>query len=138
MRPGHSGVALESLIKTEAPGDLYKLLHLGTSPRSPSWQQFITEAVVAQVPDFESFSSDLRNAILLLARDSVRWGLELAAGCERQGDKEKLLQAAADDLRDNLLAAAQNTLSGLGVDIRALVNDTLKQAEEISLVACLH
>jgi hypothetical protein len=127
MRPGHAGRVIADTTQGAVPGDHYGVVHLGASPYSAEWASFMEGAIEAQLGHqaVTSLPADTTTGILTLSRDSLRTGLELFARC--QGSLPPALtdelHLALDDLRENQLVAAQQTLQRHHHDFRKLVND---------------
>jgi len=124
MRPGHAGKALSSVGGAVA-GDHYQVVHLGVTPRSRVWGEFMAEAVKAQIgANLANVPPETKAWIIALSRDSLRSALELFARylSAPSNDAEAALTDAIDDLKDNQMAAAQQTLQRYHPDFRDMVN----------------
>jgi len=136
MRPTLIGQNVTNLADEIVAGDHYGVVHLGVSPRSREWVDFVEDSVRAQMQvlqfgsRFSSIHKEIKDKIIALSRDSVRSSLELFAryvAAKSESASEELL-TALEDLRENQLAAAQRTLQKYHPDFRKLVSDIRAEA----------
>lgn len=127
MRPGHASQIFASEELGAIPGDHYEVTHLGQSPYEPEWEQFLTEALQAQLGGLalSSVPEIPRRFILTVARDSLRTALELVLACQSapSGRLESELATALAAVRESHLVAAQRVLQSHHPDYRKLVSD---------------
>jgi hypothetical protein len=131
MRPGHLGESVLKLTNSLVPGDHYGVVHFGTNPRSRGWVEFVSDALRAQLSRGRSIlGNDEYASIIALSRDSLRTALEVLGRCiavpvqERQDE----MIAAMDDLRENLITAAQSTLQKYHPEFRQFINNCRMEA----------
>lgn len=126
-RPGHGGTAIIRHSEMSIPGDHYDIVHLGIFPRSEDWEDFVRNAIIAQVGDevFSKLNSDIKLGIIYLSRDSIRTALELISGIEATPRKNILKQfySVVDDIKEINLVAIQRTLRQYHPDFRKLMNE---------------
>ena len=130
MRPCPVSSSVSSL--GSIPGDHYSVVHLGTHPYSREWSEFVEGAVMAQLKqEFSKIPSKVKSTILTISRDSLRTALELSARyLSVQNDSaDKELIAALEDLKENQLAAAEQTLQRYHSNFRRMLNDLVKKTK---------
>ena len=132
-RPGLVGEAIDNLAGRLVAGDLYGVVHLGIHPRSEDWVDFVAGAVEAQLgPAFQSIPKDVKEWVVSVSRDSVRWALELffAYANARPANAQQALRKHVLTLQENQLSAAQRILREYQPDFRGLVNEIRKEAAQ--------
>jgi len=130
-RPGLVGRSVEDMAQILVPGDAYDVIHLGTAPRSQQWLNFVQAAVEAQFgSEFSRIPEEIKAWITLLARDSVRWALEMVYGyiSAPTSSEKDALGSAILNLQENQLSAAQRTLREYLPDFRRLIKDIHREA----------
>lgn len=122
LRPGHAGDVLGRSVDAATAGDHFGVVHLGAEPYAPEWQTFVLSAVEAQVgaSGLARLGHSNRQFLGTLARDSVRFALEVASRCNGTGADERAFARAVGDAKDNMLTACH---AKLHVDFRRVVSD---------------
>lgn len=126
MRPAPVSNSIAMSSDGAVAGDHYGLVHLGIQPYSDEWQGFVTQAVEAQLGSaFASVPAEVKGWVMAIARDSLRVVLELFARyvTDETEPPLKVLLRAMEELRQNQLAAAQQTLQSYHPDYRRFVAD---------------
>jgi hypothetical protein len=130
IRPGHGSSAFLAEEFGAVPGDHFGVVHFGRSPYEPAWQEFLSEALEAQLGKLSRtfVSKELAEHALVLARDSLRTALELFSACRSSPLKAADGMAEAIEMvRENNLVAAQRALQKYHPDYRRLVAEVRRE-----------
>jgi hypothetical protein len=134
MRPGHAATIFSSEELGPVAGDHFAVIHMGSEAYSPDWQQFLDDAVSAQLGGLSlaALSDEIKQHIFALSRDSLRTALELllASRDAAAANLEKALSRALRDLRENQIVASQRVLQGTHPDYRRLIGHVRKIAAD--------
>jgi hypothetical protein len=130
-RPGHGSFALSNLPGGPIAGDHFGVHHLGNSPRSTSWAEFIGAALKVQFKrSYDALSSELQDAVLSMARDSVRTALEILEGMSTNGlPSRDSFARAVEAVRDKQLTAISRTLQSVHPDFRKFLTELRGEAQ---------
>lgn len=129
MRPGHGSPGLYANSEVPVPGDHYDIVHLGQRPRTPEWESVVVRAVQAQLGSLDALTSDAHALMLVLARDSVRIALEVAARYLQSAEsgREKEFYLALEDEQRQLTGAAKSIMRPDHEDFLSFVSQTRAQ-----------
>jgi hypothetical protein len=112
-------------------GDHYDVIHIGTNPRSESWEKFVEEAIVAQ-PQFKNhfnkIPEDIKEHIIALSRESIRTALDLSFRYLITNNSELNFKKAVTDVKENLMSATVKTLDKYHSNFSGLINELRKDA----------